>query len=246
MRCNGTFNNCNKLIRTKYTEYKYNFTSSSSFEFEQKRDYYDQIYLKKGSNGTLALALLMRSLIFIRLFLSIAKLFFFVNLAGPLKKVVYFIKNSDGTITDLKDINIVEEIQEKFKGNKKENCDGNNKNEKNKKSKSILLKQVILNKKIDPSLNRNLNYPINQNILANGHQTQVVYIDNNNLNNFIVTDHQVIIQIHTISKIILLEILIKLTSLIIIIILGMKCYILILEIIIINIIISLLLIIKYY
>ena len=89
-----------------------------------------------------------------------------------------------------------------------------------------------------------MNYPINQNILANGQQTQVVYIDNNNLNNFIVTDHQVIIQI--ISKIILLEILIKLTSLIIIIILGMKCYILILEIIIINIIISLLLIIKYY
>jgi hypothetical protein len=183
LRCNGTFDDCNKLIRTKYTEYKYNFTSSSSFEFEQKSDYYDQIYLKKGSKGTLALALLMRSLIFIRLFLAIAKLFFFANLAGPLKKVVYFIKNSDGTITDLKDINIVEEIQEKFKGNKKENFDGNNKNENNKKSKYILLKQVILNKKIDPSLNRNLNYPINQNILANGQQTQVVYIDNNNLNN---------------------------------------------------------------
>ena len=140
------------------------------------------------------LALLMRLIMFIWVFTAIAKLLIFSNLIGPLKKVVYFIKNNDGTITDLDDINIEEDSQEKFTGNNAEGAEPNN--EDNIKSKTIMLKQVIKQKKREAIINNNVNYQINQgnNIYGNPNQgTPMIYnfnYSNNNGFNYLPTNSQ--------------------------------------------------------
>ena len=104
---------------------------------------------------------------FIWVVTTIANILYFSNLIGPLKTVIYFIKNADGTTTDLDDIsNIIEEEEESdkgFTGNNKAETEEDIKDNKNIKSKkkSILLKQVFNKKSVDINLNNNNNNPNN-------------------------------------------------------------------------------------
>ena len=188
--CYDTLLNCQKLFQFElYYEY-----DPIPVDYSYIYYYYFKIFLSKGSIGILILALLMRLIMFIWVFTAIAKLLIFSNLIGPLKKVVYFIKNNDGTITDLDDINIEEDSQEKFSGNNAEGAEPNN--EDNIKSKTIMLKQVIKQKKQEAIINNNVNYQINQgnNIYGNPNQgTPMIYnfnYSNNNGFNYLPTNSQ--------------------------------------------------------
>ena len=85
--------------------------------------------------------------------IAIANIIFLTGLVDKInliKKVVYFIRNEDGTITDLDDISIVEEIKG-FVGNSaynqdRKNSEGSN-NHNKEEIKTIRLKRVIKNKK---------------------------------------------------------------------------------------------------
>ena len=161
----------------------------SPFEYEhaQKLYYYYKIYLKKGKTGIFILSLILRIIMFIWVVTTIANILYFSNLIGPLKTVIYFIKNADGTITDLDDINIIEEEEESdkgFTGNNKTETEEDIKDNKNIKSKkkSILLKQVFNKKNIENNLNNNINSPNkeNENNIPYNNQVRII---NNNLNN---------------------------------------------------------------
>ena len=182
--------NCQKLFQFElYYEY-----DPIPVDYSYIYYYYFKIFLSKGSIGILILALLMRLIMFIWVITAIAKFLIFSNLIGPLKKVVYFIKNNDGTITDLDDINIEEDSEEKITGNNAEGAEPNN--EDNIKSKTIMLKQVIKQKKQEAIINNNVNYQINQgnNIYGNPNQgRQMIYnfnYSNNNGFNYLQTNSQ--------------------------------------------------------
>ena len=136
---------------------------------------------------------------FIWVVTTIANILYFSNLIGPLKTVIYFIKNADGTTTDLDDINIIEGEEESdkgFTGNNKAETEENIKDNKNVKSKkkSILLKQVFNKKSVDINLNNNINSPNkeNENNIPYNNQVRIINNNlniNNNQNNFIVNNY---------------------------------------------------------
>ena len=189
---------CSKLFKYGDEDWQDNY---SPFEYEQaqKLYYYYKIYLKKGKTGIFILSLILRIIMFIWVVTTIANILYFSNLIGPLKTVIYFIKNADGTITDLDDINIIEEEEESdkgFTGNNKAETEEDIKDNKNIKSKkkSILLKQVFNKKNIDNNLNNNINSPNkeNENNIPYNNQVRIINNNlniNNNQNNFIVNNY---------------------------------------------------------
>ena len=189
---------CSKLFKYGDEDWQDNY---SPFEYEQaqKLYYYYKIYLKKGKTGIFILSLILRIIMFIWVVTTIANILYFSNLIGPLKTVIYFIKNADGTTTDLDDINIIEGEEESdkgFTGNNKAETEENIKDNKNVKSKkkSILLKQVFNKKSVDINLNNNINSPNkeNENNIPYNNQVRIINNNlniNNNQNNFIVNNY---------------------------------------------------------
>ena len=191
--CEGASENCGKLFRTEEEHISYSYYT---------------IFLTKGKLGVFIFAFVLRIITFIWLSMAIIVMLFFANLSGPLEKIVYFIKSSDGSIIDLDDINIVEEIKKipkkvltkGIEGNSKANEDDKNNNNKEIKVKEktvTYLKQVFTKKKLgnnvnivlsNNNINKNNGIPYN-NIIHNN----IAYINgnsNNYMRNFQNINHQ--------------------------------------------------------
>ena len=128
--------------------------------------------------------------------IAIANIIFLTGLVDKInliKKVVYFIRNEDGTITDLDDISIVEEIKG-FEGNSaynndRKNSEGSNNNNK-EENKRIRLKRVIKNKKSPKILNENTN--------KNNNYIQNTNFPTNNIN--LINNNQLSLNFHSFGR----------------------------------------------
>ena len=81
--------------------------------------FYFKIYLNNGHKGFFYIGMIVRAIVLIWNITTIANYLIYINICGgfnELKRVVYFIRNLDGTITDLNDISI-KEVQEGYKAN---------------------------------------------------------------------------------------------------------------------------------
>ena len=156
--------------------------------YEDKYYFYYKIFLNKGSTGIFALSIIIRLIMLIWNVIAIANIIILSGLEDKLnliKKVVYFIRNDDGTTTDLDDISIVEEIKG-FVGNSAYNEDGKHSegsnNNKKEENKIIRLKRVIKNKKSPQIINENINQNYNYNQNTNFPTNNTNLINSNQLN----------------------------------------------------------------
>jgi hypothetical protein len=156
------------------------------YDLDTRWPYYDyqyfyfKIYFKEGSIGILIIEMILRAIIlFLNFTIIIIIVISVINTCGSgvglFKKVVYFIRNKDGTITFLKDITIKEV------------------NEGNSGNGGVILERVC-NKKIDEN-QINCHVPIRENNLYtnnNGNDIQYNNLDNIiNIPNNAIYNHQI-------------------------------------------------------
>ena len=150
--------------------------------------YYYKIFLNNGSSGIFIFSIIMRIIMFIWNLAFIVNILLFPQLFSNLqkfKRIINFVRNEDGTITDLDDISI-KEIHEGFKGGNKADSKENLGEKKVIKLQKVIRKKITANNNYVSNTNAVNNIPIietNQNIPFNNQNNICNNIINNNKNN---------------------------------------------------------------
>ena len=173
--CIGDIFHCEDIFsyRDDNGIHPYNLNKDQAINGEEIYYFYFKIYLKKGEKTFVYLGMIIRVIVLVYNIVTIANYLIYLNICGGfnnLKKVVCFIRNDDGTFTDLIDISI-----------KEENVgyeEGNAAGEKVVEKKAYKLKRICNKKTPINILSNNLNNNnYNQNVFKNNN-----YV-NRNLNN---------------------------------------------------------------